>query len=599
MPELLASILFNLFLLAGSVSLGYLVLRFVYPDIRTFDKKRKLITVAIVGVAISLSGLLIDFAFTGQRVLNLDSFSMPFVFLSTGVYFLALRTFFLYTAASREFVTVGIPIASAVQLVPDVQAKEKVEREKRDELKKLQEEKRQLQKRFENEQRKKEEASKAEQAKKELELKKIAEEKKKLEAALQENRKMEEQRRRKEQEANKIEEEQKEREKKAELERKKRLSQSIGESKTYLEKISEKVAQLKKTEAKQLKKAAQVVQEVKEEKHVEQLKKESISQPVEVKLAVKTAVKPVAEEKKVEKPGVFDWLFGGGKKKEAEKPSEFTTWRTTKEAEQKKVEEKRKAVEEKKKQEEEVEELVSTVTKEAEEKSIEGGPVHRRYLLKGEVKVIANREVAQKEEFGVMVQDIYSQLKTSKTETSIGDVLKVDAPKEVKQVQVAKPVRIEGKKEEKKEEKPTSAVAITSGVSVSDILGTDLFAPTPATQATGGDLFASEAASASSSAGGDIFAQLSEAASGKPSVSAQVESPAAIVKSDVSFVQIQEKDVGCPTCHSKSSKIIFCPYCSTGMCANCSPSIKPVGPGQFVYVCPKCGEEVTVKKKAG
>ncbi|MEK6843589.1 MAG: zinc ribbon domain-containing protein, partial [Candidatus Micrarchaeota archaeon] len=69
-------------------------------------------------------------------------------------------------------------------------------------------------------------------------------------------------------------------------------------------------------------------------------------------------------------------------------------------------------------------------------------------------------------------------------------------------------------------------------------------------------------------------------------------------KTEISFVKIEaEKGMGCPTCHSKNSKIIFCPYCGTGMCANCSPSIK-INEGAFVYTCPKCKEDVDVRKKA-
>ncbi|MBI5226301.1 zinc ribbon domain-containing protein [Candidatus Micrarchaeota archaeon] len=52
----------------------------------------------------------------------------------------------------------------------------------------------------------------------------------------------------------------------------------------------------------------------------------------------------------------------------------------------------------------------------------------------------------------------------------------------------------------------------------------------------------------------------------------------------------------CPTCHQKNSRIVFCPYCGTGMCANCSPKVTP-GPDGFTYACPKCQEDIPVKKK--
>lgn len=63
-------------------------------------------------------------------------------------------------------------------------------------------------------------------------------------------------------------------------------------------------------------------------------------------------------------------------------------------------------------------------------------------------------------------------------------------------------------------------------------------------------------------------------------------------------VKLAPKTVaGCPTCNAKTSRIVFCPYCGTGMCANCSPAIKPAEDG-FVYSCPKCSEEVFVRKQS-
>ncbi|MFH1056206.1 MAG: hypothetical protein V1717_00160 [Candidatus Micrarchaeota archaeon] len=68
-------------------------------------------------------------------------------------------------------------------------------------------------------------------------------------------------------------------------------------------------------------------------------------------------------------------------------------------------------------------------------------------------------------------------------------------------------------------------------------------------------------------------------------------------ESDVKFVKLPANGAGCPRCHSNNSKIVFCPYCGSGMCANCSPMIKPTE-GGFEYTCPKCGEGVFVKKQA-
>lgn len=75
--------------------------------------------------------------------------------------------------------------------------------------------------------------------------------------------------------------------------------------------------------------------------------------------------------------------------------------------------------------------------------------------------------------------------------------------------------------------------------------------------------------------------------------------PAAAAKpADSEFVKVKaEKGMGCPSCGAKNTRVVFCPYCGTGFCANCTPSLVP-GPDAFTYVCPKCSEQVTVKKKA-
>ncbi len=88
----------------------------------------------------------------------------------------------------------------------------------------------------------------------------------------------------------------------------------------------------------------------------------------------------------------------------------------------------------------------------------------------------------------------------------------------------------------------------------------------------------------------DLFGEAPAAPKAK-SVFAQMQAQA-----EVSVVPLQQPAV-CPTCHQKNSRIVFCPYCGTGMCANCSPSVVP-GPDGFTYTCPHCQEEIPVKKKA-
>lgn len=57
-----------------------------------------------------------------------------------------------------------------------------------------------------------------------------------------------------------------------------------------------------------------------------------------------------------------------------------------------------------------------------------------------------------------------------------------------------------------------------------------------------------------------------------------------------------EKGV-CPNCSAKTSRVVFCPHCGNGMCATCTTSITPTENG-FEYVCPTCGEKISVKKKS-
>ena len=92
---------------------------------------------------------------------------------------------------------------------------------------------------------------------------------------------------------------------------------------------------------------------------------------------------------------------------------------------------------------------------------------------------------------------------------------------------------------------------------------------------------------------GDLFGQLRSIVGG-----AETKKESEAPKEDVHLMRVEaSRSAGCPTCGSKSSRIVFCPYCGAGMCANCSPMIVPL-PDAFVYTCPKCGEEVSVKKRA-
>lgn len=215
-----------------------------------------------------------------------------------------------------------------------------------------------------------------------------------------------------------------------------------------------------------------------------------------------------------------------------------------------------------------------------------GSPVHRRYLLgKDTVQVIAPKTAANSTEFNEMIQDVYSQLKTAKDAT---------APTTTATVQTVDK-KAEDKKENKAITKATGANAPTgkSELSIQDILG-GTSAPADSTQPTG--IFA-QLDAANPGEGNSLFGQLAEISGGK-SKAEKAAATASVKQADVQNVKIQaEKDMACPTCRAKNTKIVFCPYCGSGMCANCSPKIKPVGPGQFLYTCPKCGEEINVKTR--
>lgn len=137
--------------------------------------------------------------------------------------------------------------------------------------------------------------------------------------------------------------------------------------------------------------------------------------------------------------------------------------------------------------------------------------------------------------------------------------------------------RRERGREVKVEEKP---------LSLADLLGVEK----PAEAAP-------SAAGAAAPAAG-LFAELEALAGGKKGEAKEEvkEGKKESEKGEMTFVKMQAPGVGCPTCHAKNTKIIFCPYCGTGLCANCAASIKTT-PEAFIYTCPKCGEEITIKRK--
>jgi len=187
----------------------------------------------------------------------------------------------------------------------------------------------------------------------------------------------------------------------------------------------------------------------------------------------------------------------------------------------------------------------------------------RLYARGSSIRVIAPRDVSETDEFADIITDIYSQLKSSSREDSLNNTMMVNVP----------PASGEQK-----------SAAKSAAKSKFDDLESELFGT-------------SKPSASSASESGGVFDQLSRIGAvegpGKPAKDSGLKS-----SSDMEFVHIgNEAGMGCPTCHQKNSRIVFCPYCGSGMCTNCSPNVQ-VDMAGFVYACPKCGEEVHIKKKS-
>lgn len=53
----------------------------------------------------------------------------------------------------------------------------------------------------------------------------------------------------------------------------------------------------------------------------------------------------------------------------------------------------------------------------------------------------------------------------------------------------------------------------------------------------------------------------------------------------------------CPNCSNKTEDFIFCPECGSAFCTHCAKRIQTVN-DKISYVCPKCGKEFKMMKKA-
>jgi len=188
----------------------------------------------------------------------------------------------------------------------------------------------------------------------------------------------------------------------------------------------------------------------------------------------------------------------------------------------------------------------------------------RMYARSSSIRVIAPRDVSETDEFADIITDIYSQLKSSSREDSLNNTMMVNVPPSSAEKSQAKSGAAKGKFDDLE-----------------------------------GELFGTSKPAASSPASeGGVFDQLSRISAVDGPGKAQAKESGLKSSSDMEFVHIgNEAGMGCPTCHQKNSRIVFCPYCGSGMCTNCSPNVQ-VDMAGFVYSCPKCGEEVHIKKKA-
>ncbi|MBI5636221.1 hypothetical protein HY993_04635 [Candidatus Micrarchaeota archaeon] len=187
------------------------------------------------------------------------------------------------------------------------------------------------------------------------------------------------------------------------------------------------------------------------------------------------------------------------------------------------------------------------------------------------------------------------QKKPDESEEAFAEVYSQVKEQQKAEKQLQKTADAQSKQLKQSQPKPgDSAQAGVSQVGVNDLFST----PKQDSKAGGAKpAQGAQSPNQSTSGGGgekDLFGQLNQVASsagsagGSSSLFKELDS--------ISGAQpIKPAESKCPTCQSATPKVVYCPYCTTGMCVNCSPSIKSEG-DSFVYTCPKCGEEVTVKK---
>ncbi len=509
---------YYLFFLVGSITIGYFVLRVSYSEVRTYDQQKKLVVSGMLGLIIVFLSYITNIFFFGvDRFLNIDSYIEIFTIIYATLFFIVFKYYYSYTP---KYMTIAVPIKE-----------EKPKPQKQEEKKKT-----------------------------------VTPTKIQKTPTLQE-----------------LKEEITGRDIEINIPLKTNEIQQEGIEGVKREILGESFQNIQVP----LKQSIEVP--------LKQEQSQPVKQPEKPKPAAiqKTQPAPAKTEeakqvKGIEKPKPQTTTQKEIPAKKEEKPeSEFKFQKTEKPQEQKqeggfkfqKKQEKPKTIEET-----EIEGIIKDVVKETvEEAQGKEIPKHRRYLLtpeqKEKVKVIASSDMAGKEEFQSLVQDVYEELRKTKTE---GNVQKITpnvpsepAKKEEKKEEKPKPEEKKEEKRERRRDKEVKEEKPVQTLSINDVLGGEggLETKKQEQQPTG------------------LFAQLSGITESTTPTEAQKEQKSS------EFVKIEsESGMGCPNCHAKNTRIVFCPYCGGAMCTNCSPQIKIEG-DHFIFTCPHCGEEVTVKKK--
>lgn len=106
--EIFTTLLYYGFVMVGSISFGYLVLRLSYPDVRLFTKERKLGASAVIGFLLVLASILIDYSIDGNAVVTPNGF-LPLIFFLLVSLVLAISRVYFMTRKS-EYIQVAIPV---------------------------------------------------------------------------------------------------------------------------------------------------------------------------------------------------------------------------------------------------------------------------------------------------------------------------------------------------------------------------------------------------------------------------------------------------------------------------------------------------------